>query len=102
MVPCPARPDQRLLSASVLLIATLTLSAPAYAQPAPVTAPFNAQAVYALATPAVTVVRGTQEGRPVLGSGVAVDADGWILTASHVARTATDLRVEFPEARTFP
>jgi serine protease Do len=92
----------RLLSTLILVLAmTLTAGAPSLAQPA-APATFDAQAVYALAAPAVTVVRGVQEGRPVLGSGFAVDAEGWVLTAGHVARTATELRVEFPEAGTFP
>ncbi len=84
----------------LVLMLTLTAAAPSLGQPA-APAAFDAQAVYALAAPAVIVVRGLQDGRPVLGSGIAVDADGWILTASHVARTATDLRVEFPEAGIF-
>ncbi|HEV8339602.1 MAG TPA: trypsin-like peptidase domain-containing protein [bacterium] len=92
----------RLLRILMLVVAlTLTTAAPSLGQAAPASA-FDAQAVYALTAPAVTVVRGIQEGRPVLGSGFAVDAEGWILTAGHVARTAADLRVEFPDAGTFP
>ncbi|MGH2453860.1 MAG: S1C family serine protease [bacterium] len=87
----------------LILLSVLTPGAPALGQPAgPAAAPFDAQAVYALAAPAVTVVRGLQAGRPVLGSGFAIDPEGWVLTAGHVARTATDLRVEFPDETTFP
>jgi S1-C subfamily serine protease len=54
------------------------------------------RAVLAQAAPAIAVVRATVDGRPVLGLGFVVDRDGWLLTASHVVRRASGIRVEIP------
>jgi serine protease Do len=74
------------------VVLALTLLAPlAGAQ----TVALDAQAVFQRAAPAIGVVRMFREGSSGVGTAFAVDRSGVLITASHVARGADRLRVEF-------
>jgi len=57
----------------------------------------DAQALYAQAAPAVAVVQVAENGRRGLGTAFVIRPDGWLLTASHVARGAEEITVELGE-----
>ena len=60
------------------------------------------QAIYERAAPAVGVVRVMVDGRTGIGTAFTIDREGLLLTASHIARRADDLSVEFPGDRRLP
>lgn len=77
------------------LAVALALAVPASAQPA-----LDAASVYALAAPAVAVVRVTANGSPGLGTGFVVDSTGVLVTAAHVARRTDAIAVDFGDGHT--
>ncbi len=85
------RPRSWALAAAgiLLVVAGLALGLPAAGV-------LDPRAVLAQVAPAIAVVRATVDGRPATGSAFVIDRDGWLLTAAHVVRRATGIRVELP------
>ncbi|MGH2405115.1 MAG: S1C family serine protease [bacterium] len=81
-----------LLVALVVWMSVATAVIPAVAQ----TTALDPQTIYDRTAPAVGVVRVMVDGRTGIGTAFAIDREGLLLTASHVARRADDLAVEFP------
>ncbi len=81
-----AVPLALLLAAGGAVLAPQAAAAPA----------LDPQAVLGEASPAVGVVRGSIGTRPISGTAVVIDSQGWLLTAAHVARHADKLQVELP------
>jgi S1-C subfamily serine protease len=74
------------------LVAALAVAAPvASAQPSAL----DAQAVFALASPAVAVIRVVTNGSSGLGTGFVVDPRGVLATAAHVARRTDSIAADF-------
>lgn len=71
-----------------LLVGVLSLTSGSGAQG------LDPQALYAQAAPAVAVVGVAENGRRGLGTAFVIRPDGWLLTASHVARGADQITVE--------
>ncbi len=86
--------------ALVIWMSVAAAAPPATAQTAVAQATaLDPQAIYERAAPAVGVVRVMVDGRTGIGTAFAIDREGLLLTASHVARRADDLAVEFPGDR---
>jgi serine protease Do len=78
------------------LAAALALAAPvASAQPSA----FDAEAVFALTSPAVAVIRVVTNGASGLGTGFVVDPGGVLATAAHVARRTDAIAADFGEGQ---
>ncbi len=74
--------------APVALILAAVLLHAAHAQP------FDPEALYLRAAPAVAVVEAEGDGRRSLGAAFAIQPEGWLLTAAHVVRTAQEITAE--------
>ncbi len=92
--------SRRVVLALVIWLSVAAAVAPAGAQTAVAQATaLDPQAIYERAAPAVGVVRVMVDGRTGIGTAFAIDREGLLLTASHVARRADNLAVEFPGER---
>ncbi|MDR7418321.1 MAG: trypsin-like peptidase domain-containing protein [Armatimonadota bacterium] len=72
------------------LVLGLILAAPLAAQPA-----LDASSVFRRAAPAIAVIRVSRDSNEGTGTGFVVDPGGLLITASHVARGAERLFVDF-------
>jgi serine protease Do len=70
----------------------LALAAPLAAQIG-----FDPQSVFQRAAPAIAVIRASHDGSTGIGTGFVIDARGVLVTASHVARAADRLLIDFGE-----
>lgn len=86
-----AWPRRRASVVAIGLAVALTVVLPAAsAQPR-----LDAAAIYALAAPAVAVLRVTASGASGLGTGFVVESAGVLVTAAHVARRTEAITAEF-------
>lgn len=83
---------RRFLLALVVWTSVATAVLPATAQ----TTALDPQTIYERAAPAVGVVRVMVGGRTGIGTAFAIDREGLLLTAAHVARGAADVAIELP------
>jgi serine protease Do len=82
-----------LLAPMVLLLAVGATAVSPQAAAAPAV---DAQALLQQVAPAVAVVRGALGPRRVSGTAFVIDPQGWLLTASHVVRSAQRVQVALP------
>ncbi|MGQ0549610.1 MAG: S1C family serine protease [Armatimonadota bacterium] len=99
----PAKASWLLLALIVWMsVATAVLPAAAQTTVLAQITVLDPQTIYDRAAPAVGVVRAMADGRTGIGTAFVIDRAGLLLTASHVARRADDLAVEFPGERALP